>query len=87
MYVVPAVRAHKNGGKGIEKSVALVILEALEQAARERDWMVMKLETSKAMMSARKFYQKHGYVECEPIFGIYPGSEQCVCYEKFLDGR
>ena len=83
--MVPAVRAHKNGGKGNEKSVALVILEALEQAARERNWMVMKLETSKAMMSARKFYQKYGYVECEPIFGTYPGSEQCVCYEKYLD--
>jgi hypothetical protein len=39
------------------------------------------------MVSARKFYQKFGYVECEEIFGAYAGSEHSVCYEKLLDGR
>lgn len=89
MYVVPNERAHRGPREGSQgnKFVALVILEALEQAARDRNWMVMKLETSKAMTSARKFYQKYGYVECEEIFGKYPGSEQCVCFEKYLDGR
>ena len=87
MYVVPAVRAHKVGTKGHEKSVALVILEALEQAARDRQWMLMKLDTSRAMMSARKFYEKYGYVECEPMFGKNPGWEKNICYEKFLDER
>jgi GNAT superfamily N-acetyltransferase len=88
MYVVPAQRAHRGGNEGGQgKSVALVVLEALEQAARDRNWMVMKLETSKAMMSARNFYQKFGYVECEEIFGTYVGSENTVCYEKFLDGK
>lgn len=80
MYVVPSERAHRGGGK----SVALVVLQALEQAARNNDWMTMKLETSKAMMDARKFYQKHGYVECEQIFGAYSGSDHSVCYEKPL---
>jgi putative acetyltransferase len=94
MYVVPAERAHKNRGaciKGGEdvngarsKSVALVVLEALEQAARDEGWMTMKLETSKAMLDARKFYQKYGYVECEEIFGAYKGSDHAVCYEKVL---
>ena len=88
MYVVPSERAHRGAGEGGQgKSVALVVLEALEQAARDRNWMLMKLETSKAMMSARKFYQKFGYVECEGIFGAYEGSEKTVCYEKFLDAR
>jgi hypothetical protein len=47
MYVVPTQRAYRGGSEGGQgKSVALVVLEALEQAARERNWMVMKLETS-----------------------------------------
>lgn len=87
MYVAPSERAHLEGGRrssGDEKSVAVVVLEALEQAARDNNWMTMKLETSKAMMSARKFYQKYGYVECEEIFGAYEGSNHSICYEKFL---
>ena len=91
MYVVPSERAHKKrGGRSREisgersKSVALIVLEALEQAARDQGWMTMKLETSKAMLDARKFYQKYGYVECEEIFGAYQGSDHAVCYEKLL---
>lgn len=86
MYVVPAERASRRsqGERGGGKSVALVVLEGLEQAARDHGWMTMKLETSKAMMDARKFYQKYGYVECEEIFGAYAGSEHSVCYEKIL---
>ena len=94
MYVVPSERAHKNrearyeGGQEVNgdrgKSVALVVLEALEQAARDHGWMTMKLETSKAMIDARKFYQKYDYVECEDIFGAYKGSDHAICYEKPL---
>lgn len=85
MYVIPSERASKSQSTDDDgKSVALVVLEALEQAARDHGWMTMKLETSKAMLSARKFYQKYGYVETEQIFGAYKGSEHSVCYEKRL---
>ena len=87
MYVVPSERAHKSRGAREgerSKSVALVVLEALEQAARDQGWMTMKLQTGKAMVEARKFYQKYGYVECEENFGAYRSSAQAVCYEKLL---
>ena len=81
MYVVPSQR--KAGKDGVS-SVAGMILKALEQAARENGWMTVKVETSKAMAQARRFYEKHEYVPCE-VFGGYRGSENSVCYEKILD--
>jgi GNAT superfamily N-acetyltransferase len=81
MYVVPSQR---KPGKDGAPNVALSILCALEQVARENGWMTVKVETSKAMAQARRFYEKHGYVACE-IFGGYRGSKHSVCYEKVLD--
>jgi putative acetyltransferase len=86
MYVIPSRR-----GPGITgdtqvtrvPAVASSMLEALERAAKAHDWTVLKVETSKAMAQARKFYEKHDYVRCE-IFGGYRGSEHSVCYEKNL---
>ena len=94
MYVVPSERAHqirrardeeRRESTGEQrKPVAQVVLEALEQAARDHGWMTMKLETGKAMVDVRKFYQKYGYVECEENYGGYKGSEEAICYEKLL---
>jgi putative acetyltransferase len=81
MYVVPDRR-----GVSGEASVALLILEAVEKVAVENGWRTLKVETSLAMGQARKFYVKHGYVQCE-LFGAYRGSEnadQLICYEKVL---
>jgi putative acetyltransferase len=81
MYVVPERR-----GVSGEASVALLILEAVEKVAVENGWRTLKVETSLAMVQARKFYVKHGYVQCE-LFGAYRGSEnadQLICYEKVL---
>jgi putative acetyltransferase len=83
MYVVPDRRGASSSG---EASVALLILETLEKVAVENGWVTLKVETSLAMVQARRFYVKHGYVQCE-LFGAYRGAEnadQLICYEKKL---
>ena len=80
MYVVPERRGKTvDGGSG----VAEVILEALEDVARENDWRVLRAQASKAMGQAMRFYEKHGFVRCE-IFGSYKVNEHFVYYEKRL---
>jgi putative acetyltransferase len=81
MYVVPDRR-----GVSGEASVAQLILEAVEKVAVENGWVTLKVETSLAMVQARRFYVKHGYVQCE-LFGAYRGAENAdklICYEKTL---
>jgi putative acetyltransferase len=81
MYVIPDRR-----GVSGEASVAQLILEAVEKVAVENGWVTLKVETSLAMVQARRFYVKHGYVQCE-LFGAYRGAEnadQLICYEKTL---
>jgi putative acetyltransferase len=78
MYVVPSWR---KAGKDGAPSVARLILEALEQAAKGNGWWTVKVGTSKGMAQARRFYEKHEYVPCE-VFGGYQGSDHSGCYEK-----
>ena len=80
MYVVPSRRS---SSKSQAPSVALTILDALEQAALEQKFTMLKVETSKGMPQARRFYEKNHYLPCE-IFGGYKGSDHSVCYEKVL---
>jgi len=80
MYVVPSRRS---SGKSQTPSVALSILNALERAAEELEFTALKVETSKGMPQARRFYEKHDYLPCE-VFGGYRGSDHSVCYEKVL---
>lgn len=80
MYVVPSRRS---SGKPQAPSVALSILNALERAAKELEFTTLKVETSKGMPQARRFYEKHDYLPCE-VFGGYRGSDHSVCYEKVL---
>jgi GNAT superfamily N-acetyltransferase len=80
MYVVPSRRS---SGESQGPSVALVILNALERAASELRFTALKVETSKGMPQARRFYEKHDYLPCE-VFGGYKGSDHSVCYEKVL---
>jgi len=80
MYVVPSRR---KAGKDGAPSVACLILQALEQTARENGWKTVKIETSVAMAQARRFYEKCSYVPCA-VFGGYRGSDHSVCYEKLL---
>ncbi|SMQ52538.1 unnamed protein product [Zymoseptoria tritici ST99CH_3D1] len=81
MYVVPSRR--RSGKDGAPTVVGHSILQALEQSAKDNGWMTLKVETSRAMTQARRFYEKHSYVPCA-IFGRYEGSDHSVCYEKHL---
>jgi putative acetyltransferase len=65
--------------------VAQEVLKALEEVAKEGGWETLKVETSKGMAQARRFYEKCGYVSCE-VLGGYMGSDHSVCYQKKLGG-
>jgi len=74
MYVVPESR-----GSG----VATGLLRELEQAARQRGWATVRLETGPAQPDAMRFYEREGYQQI-PLFGAYVGSDLSVCYERAL---
>ncbi|MEV8511817.1 GNAT family N-acetyltransferase [Dactylosporangium sp. NPDC051484] len=74
MYVTPPSR-----GTG----VAAALLRALEAAAAERGWPVLRLETGTEQPDARRFYEREGYRRI-PLFGVYEGSALSVCYERVL---
>jgi putative acetyltransferase len=74
MYVEPAAR-----GTG----VATAVLRALEQAAVDRGWTTVKLETGPAQHEAIRFYEREGYVPI-PLYGDYVGAELSLCYERVL---
>jgi GNAT superfamily N-acetyltransferase len=78
MYVVPEAR-----GRGISKA----LLAALEDAARERGWTTLRLETGPLQPEALGLYTSAGY---RPIaaFGGYvgdPDAEASLFYERSLD--
>jgi GNAT superfamily N-acetyltransferase len=78
MYVVPEAR-----GRGISKA----LLAALEDAARERGWTTLRLETGPLQPEAVGLYTSAGY---RPIvaFGGYvgdPDAEASLFFERSLD--
>jgi GNAT superfamily N-acetyltransferase len=75
MYVVPGSR-----GSG----VAAALLAALEDAARDRGWTTVKLETGDEQPEAIRFYEREGYHRI-PRFGHYADWAISVCYAKSLD--
>jgi putative acetyltransferase len=75
MYVEPAAR-----GTGVAKAV----LRALEQAAVDRGWTTVRLETGTAQPDAIRFYEREGY-RLIPNYGDYIGSEVSLCYERTLN--
>ena len=74
MYVEPQAR-----GTG----VATAVLRALEQAAADRGWTTVKLETGPAQPDAIRFYEREGYRPI-PNYGDYIGFELSLCYERML---
>lgn len=77
MYVVPAAR-----GRGVSRAV----LTALEDAARERGWTTLRLETGPLQPEAIGLYTSGGY---HPIaaFGAYvgdPDAEDSLFFEREL---
>jgi GNAT superfamily N-acetyltransferase len=74
MFVEPSAR-----GTG----VATAVLRALEQAAVERGWTTVRLETGTGQPDAIRFYEREGYRPI-PAYGDYIGSELSLCYERVL---
>jgi GNAT superfamily N-acetyltransferase len=78
MYVVPAAR-----GRGVSHAV----LGALEDAARERGWTTLRLETGPRQPEAIGLYTSAGYGPVE-AFGAYvgdPDAEESLFFERALD--
>jgi putative acetyltransferase len=68
------------------RGVADLLLDALEQAARERSIRTLRLETGTRSDAALRFYARRGY-ERIPAFGPYVGSATSVCMARTLDGN
>jgi GNAT superfamily N-acetyltransferase len=80
MYVAPAAR-----GRGVAKAV----LAGLEDAARKRGWITLRLETGPRQPEAVGLYSGAGYRRIE-AFGAYvdaPDAEDSLFFERFLDPR
>jgi putative acetyltransferase len=74
MYTLPESR-----GKGL----ASLVLNALEEWAKELSYTKCVLETGKKQPEAIALYTKNGYVVI-PNYGQYEGIENSVCFEKKL---
>ena len=80
MYVAPSAR-----GRGVAKAV----LAGLEEAAHERGWTTLRLETGPRQPEAIGLYTRAGYRPIE-AFGAYvdaPDAEDSLFFERFLDPR
>ena len=74
MYTLPEIR-----GKGI----ASLVLNALEEWAKELSYVKCVLETGKKQPEAIALYTKNGYAVISN-YGQYEGIENSVCFEKKL---
>ncbi|MEA5536240.1 GNAT family N-acetyltransferase [Crocosphaera sp. XPORK-15E] len=74
MYVEPAAR---------RKGVASLLLNALEQQARQRQYHLICLETGKFQEPAMELYQKHGY-QPSKAFGSYQENPYSRYYSKTI---
>lgn len=74
MYAAPTAR-----GTGAARAV----LSALEEAARDRGWTRLVLETGVGQPDAIRFYTREGYAPIEK-FGHYVDSELSLCFGKTL---
>ncbi|UXP31828.1 GNAT family N-acetyltransferase [Reichenbachiella agarivorans] len=75
MYVLPSHRG---------KRIAIQILTALEDWARELGYQKCVLETGKAQPEAIALYQKCNYAVI-PNYGQYVGVDNSICFEKKLN--
>ena len=76
VYVVPEARGQANG-------ISDFLLKQLELHAAEMGWKTLRLQTSKNMVAANRFYERHGY-NVIPNYGEYVDSSSTISYEKVL---
>ena len=74
MFVAPEAR-----GTGLGRR----LLEAVENAARDRGILTLRLETGEPQAAAIALYERAGYVRI-PAFGEYVDDPTSVCMEKAL---
>jgi putative acetyltransferase len=74
MYVAPSVR---------RLGVGRLLLAALEGAARDLGWTVLRLETGLRQPEAIALYEATGYGRI-PDYGHWAGEPLTVCFEKPL---
>jgi len=74
MFVSPSAR-----GLG----VGSLLLEAVEDRARDLGVRVLRLETGLPQAPAIALYERHGFAHI-PQFGQYVGDPTSVCMEKVL---
>jgi GNAT superfamily N-acetyltransferase len=74
MYVDPSVR---------RRGQARALVSALEDAARERGFTVVRIETGDNQPEAVALYERCGYTRIPP-FGEYVGNAWSICWEKLL---
>ncbi|KAK6006611.1 hypothetical protein QM012_007021 [Aureobasidium pullulans] len=79
MFVIPEARGQSYQGQYTGE----FLLRALSKEAKERGWLVLKLETGTTMTRARRFYERHGFTECS-AFGTYDTSTASVFYRKLI---
>ena len=76
VFVVPEARGQANG-------ISDFLLGQLELYAVKAGWNTLRLQTSKNMLAANRFYEKHGYGVIAN-YGEYVNSSSTVSYEKII---
>jgi putative acetyltransferase len=76
VYVIPEAR-------GQAKGISDFLLKQLELHAADMGWKTLRLQTSKNMIAANRFYERHGY-GLIPNYGEYVDSSSAVSYEKLV---
>lgn len=76
VYVVPEARGQANG-------ISDFLLKQLELHAAKLGWKTLRLQTSKNMIAANRFYERHGYVTI-PNYGEYVDCSVTISYEKVV---
>ena len=63
--------------------IADALMRQIEDAAREADLPMLKLETGNVLHAAHKLYYRHGYTDCG-VFGEYVAANSSIFMEKAL---
>jgi putative acetyltransferase len=65
------------------KGIGSLVLEHLEQWAKDLKYTSCVLETGKRQPAAIALYKKNGFIQI-PNYGQYEGKENSVCFQKNL---
>lgn len=74
VYVIPEARGQANG-------ISDFLLKELELHASKAGWSTLRLQTSRNMHAANRFYERHGYGRISN-YGEYIDCSTTVSYEK-----